>query len=192
MKKILFIALSLTFAISLSSCSKSLYHQGQFFPKDYLKKHLIEDIPNPGGNLLFVDQNAFASPKVYFDSSVSAKEYSMQVLDYLKTQNYKFIYTVDRIYVYVGLTPEKEAAYLVKEFTHLDECYFRDSYFFIYGNNEETYTNEKGTVFLKDEHIIRIKEESGRLEKEEYSIDFNYDYQIIINDDPCNVTYIGD
>lgn len=79
-----------------------------------LKKHLIEDIPNPEGNLLFVDQNAFASPKVYVDSSVSAKEYSMQVLDYLKTQNYKFIYTVDRIYVYVGLTPEKEASYLVK------------------------------------------------------------------------------
>lgn len=122
---------------------------------------------------------------------MSAKEYSKQVLDYLKIQNYKFIYAVDRIYVYVGLTLKKEATYLVKEFTHLDECYFCDSYFFIYGNNEETYTNEKGTVFLQDEHIIRIKKESERLEKEEYSIDFNYDYQIIINDDPCNVTYIG-
>ena len=40
--------------------------------------------PHPEGNLLFVDQNAFASPKVYVDSSVSAKEYSKQVLDYLK------------------------------------------------------------------------------------------------------------
>lgn len=58
-------------------------------------------------------------------------------------------------------------------------------------NDTETYTNDYGTIFLKNEHVIRIKNESGVLEYEKESINFNYDYQIVINESPVNVAYIG-
>lgn len=58
-------------------------------------------------------------------------------------------------------------------------------------NDTETYTNDYGTIFLKNEHVIRIKNESGVLEYEKESINFNYDYQIVINESPVNIAYIG-
>ena len=36
-----------------------------------------------------------------------------------------------------------------------------------------------------------VKSESGVLEYEKESINFNYDYQIVINESPVNVAYIG-
>ena len=182
---------TLVLAISLSSCSHSPYHNGEFFPKDFLKEQLIEELPIPEGDFLYVEKYGFAAPRVCVNLDVTIETYAEQVYNFLKKQNFKYIYTVDRVYVRIGVVPTKEAAYLVKEFTALDECYFEDSYFFVFGNNEETVTNEQGTIFLKDEHMIRIKKDNSEIDDEKHSLHFYYNCQIIINDDPCNVTHIG-
>lgn len=194
MKKIESILPLLISSALLSSCSVSYYYKGEFFPDDFLKEHLIENLPIPEGDILYRGQVFFNSPCVFVDSNIDAEVYAQQVLDYLKNQNFKFIYTVDDLYNHIGIVP-MEDSYKVKEFTTLDECYYSDystnSWFFIFGNNEETYTNDEGTIFLQDEHMVRIHNDFGTVIDEEESIYFDYDWKVIINNDPCNVTYIG-
>lgn len=176
----------------LSSCSTSYYHKGEFFPNDFLKEHLIENLPIPEGDILYREQVFLNSPCVYVNSNIDAEVYAQQVLDYLKSQNFKFIYTVDSVYASIGIVP-MEDSYKVKEFTTFDECYYSDtdSWFFIFGNNEETYTDDEGIIFLQDEHMVRIHNEPGTVRYDKESIYFDYDWKVIINDDPCNVTYSG-
>lgn len=194
MRKIKSILPLLISSALLSSCSTSYYYKGEFFPNDFLKEHLIEDIPIPEGDILYRRQVFLNSPCVFVDSNINAEVYAQQVLDYLKSQNFKFIYTVDDLYNHIGIV-SMEDSYKVKEFATLDECYYSDystdSWFFIFGNNEETYTNDEGTIFLQDEHMIRIHNEPGTVINDKESIYFDYNWEVIINNDPCNVTYIG-
>ena len=170
---------------------KSIYHEDKFFSENYLDENLVKDLPIPSGNILYKESYGFASPTVYVKSSLKADEYAREVLDYLIQNNYKYIYTVEKIYVGYGLTPTKEKAYLVKEFNSLDDCYFKEeeSWFFIFGNDEEVYVNENGTAFLKNPHSIRIHNENSLLEDKK--IKFKYDYRIIIDNDPTYVMKIG-
>lgn len=192
MKKLITFVFTFLGMITMTSCNKeTLYKKSEFFPNDILIEQLIEDMPTPDGELIYSKAQGFASARVYVNSNDSAENYAQKVLDYLKIQNFKFIYTADDVYTHIGLVPAKEDSFLVKEFDSLDDCYFRDSWYFIYGNDTETYPNDYGTIFLKNEHVIRIKKESGVLEYEKESINFNYDYQIVINESPVNVTYIG-
>lgn len=179
--------------MSLTSCNNTpLYIKDAFFPIDLLKEQLVMELPVPNGDLLYRDVYGFHSPRVYVNSNLPSENYAQEVLDYLKNQNFAFMYTVEDIYVHVGLIPAMEDSHIVKEFNSLNECYFDDSWYFIYGNNTQTYTNEDGTIFLKDEHVIRIKNESGIEKDDEESINFAYDYAIIIDQSPTNVIHVED
>lgn len=179
-------------SLLMASCSNNNpYRQNEFFPEDLLKEQLADELPNPGGELLYCKENGFAAPRVYVDNGISAEDYAQQVLDYLKGQEFKFVYTVDSTYVHVGIVPGKEDSYLVKEFSSLNECYFDNSWIFVYGNDEKIHTNDEGTIFLENEHVVRICNESGTMTEDKYKIDFDYDYEIIINTNPTNVTNIG-
>ncbi len=184
--------LILILVIFLMPCNKkSIYHEDKFFFENYLDENLVKDLPIPSGNILYKESYGFSSPTVYVKSSLKADEYAREVLDYLIQNNYKYIYAVEKIYVRYGLAPTKEKAYLVKEFSSLDDCYFEgeESWFFIFGNDKEVYVNENGTVFLKNPHSIRIHNENSLLEDKK--IKFKYDYRIIIDNDPTYVMRIG-
>ena len=101
-----------------------LVFEDNFFFKNYLDENLVKDLPIPSGNILYKESYGFSSPTVYVKSSLKADEYAREVLDYLIQNNYKYIYAVEKIYVRYGLAPTKEKAYLVKEFSSLDDCYF--------------------------------------------------------------------
>ena len=82
-----------------SSCAQnSIYVEGEFFDKEFLKSQLVENLPDPYGEpLLYVKAHGMNNPTEYIDASLVSSDYSAftarDVFNYLSA-SFEHIYAI--------------------------------------------------------------------------------------------------
>ena len=86
----------------LSSCAQnSIYVEGEFFDKEFLKSQLVENLPGPYGDpLVYRKEHGNINASVYLEvspyiSSDYASFFAADVYHYLKEKSFKHLYAVD-------------------------------------------------------------------------------------------------
>ena len=163
----LFIPLLMT--AMLSSCAQnSIYVEGEFFDKEFLKSQLVENLPNPYGvPLLYVKAHGMNNPTEYIDASLASSDYSAftahDVFNYLSV-SFEHIYAIKQTSKYNTPLVSKYAydvqeAYEIVDFittsfyiglSELEGCYA-----FVY-SKDGFLENEDGDKYLSNPHCIVI------------------------------------
>ena len=163
----LFIPLLIT--AMLSSCAQnSIYVEGEFFDKEFLKSQLVENLPDPYGEpLLYVKAHGMNNPTEYIDASLVSSDYSAftahDVFNYLSA-SFEHIYAIKQTSKYSTPSVSKYAydvqeAYEIVDFIttsfYTGQSEVTGCYAFVY-SNESFSQNENGDKYLSNPHCVVI------------------------------------
>ena len=164
----LFIPLLMT--AMLSSCAQnSIYVEGAFFDKEFLKSQLVENLPDPHGEpLLYVKAHGMNNPTAYINvSPYISSDYSAftvgDVFKYLK-ESFEHLYAIKQTSKYNTPSVSKYAynileAHEINDFItssfYTGQSVFEGCFAFVY-SSDSFLENEAGDKYLSNPHCIVI------------------------------------
>ena len=189
----LFIPLLIT--AMLSSCAQnSIYVEGEFFDKDFLKSQLVENLPDPYGEpLVYRKEHGNINASVYVEvppyiSSDYASFFAADVYHYLKEKSFKHLYAVDGQAKY-NAPIARQFAYKLKEADKLSEfcnnsyCSVQsrelvNTWTFVFTNGDFK-ENDDGDKYMESPHCIVVSvEDTYHLSYHGKTISYNYFVEI--------------
>lgn len=187
----LFIPLLIT--AMLSSCAQnSIYVEGEFFDKDFLKSQFVENLPDPYGvPLLHVKAHGMNNPTEYIDASLVSSDYSAftarDVFNYLSA-SFEHIYAIKQTSKYSTPSVSKYAydiieAYEINNFItssfYTGQSEVEGCFAFVY-SSDSFLENEAGDKYLSNPHCIVITgEDTNYFSYNKKTI--NYTYSVIFD-----------
>ena len=173
----------------LFSCTSNSLYKESFFDSELLKEELVEDLPIPENEyLLYKRRYGLTNPITYINvidniSNDCSVNYSLDIYNYLKNKNFKYIYSIKEINGKYNTSLINLNAYILKEAKEFKDFNFEEStlssintsgYVFVY-SNDSTLNNDDGDNYFSSSHCIIItKEEDYKLEYDDKTMNFNY------------------